>query len=193
MADNDELCRKWDGRYAEASTGVAPPLEVLAENVHLLPDHGEALDLACGLGGSALLLARRGLSTRAWDISGVAIGALQRRAGDLPLRAEVRDLSAEPLPATAFDVICVGHFLDRALCPEIAAALRPGGLLFYQTYSLERVDESGPGSERFRLARNELLRLFPGLIVRFYRDEGAVGDTRRGFRNRAQLVAQRPL
>lgn len=193
MADNDELRRKWDGRYAETSAGVAPPLEVLAENAHLLPHHGEALDLACGLGGSALFLARRGLSTRAWDISVVAIEALQRMAGDLPLRAEVRDLSARPLPATAFDVICVGHFLDRDLCPEIAAALRPGGLLFYQTYSLERVDDSGPGSERFRLARNELLRLFPGLIVRFYRDEGVVGDTRRGLRNRAQLVAQRPL
>lgn len=191
MNENDELRRKWDGRYAGAAGGVAAPLEVLAENAHLLPDSGEALDLACGLGGSALFLARRGLRTRAWDISAVAIEALRRMAGDLPLSAEVRDLSAQPPPAGAFDVICVGHFLDRDLCPLIAAALRPGGLLFYQTYSLERVDDSGPGSDRFRLARNELLRLFPDLIVRFYRDEGAVGDARGGFRNRAQLVAQR--
>jgi len=193
MNQTDELRRKWDGRYAEASGAVVPPLEVLAENAHLLPDHGEALDLACGLGGSALFLARHGLRTQAWDISAVAIEAVQRMTGGLPLRAEVRDLSAMPPPVSTFDVICVGHFLDRDLCPDIAAALRPGGLLFYQTYSLERVDDSGPGNERFRLAPNELLRLFPDLVVRFYRDEGAVGDTRRGFRNRAQLVAQRPL
>jgi hypothetical protein len=63
--------------------------------------------------------------------------------------------------------------------------------LFYQTFTRERVDDSGPGSERFRLERNELLRLFPDLIVRFYREEGRIGDPTRGFRNRAQLVAQR--
>jgi hypothetical protein len=28
--------------------------------------------------------------------------------------------------------------------------------------------------------------------VRFYREEGRLGDAARGFRNRAQLVAQKP-
>lgn len=191
MAENEDLRLKWDGRYAEAAIGEAPPLEVLAEYAHLLPSHGDALDLACGLGGSALFLARRGLHTAAWDISAVAVDALRRSAGDLPLIAEVRDVAASPPLPETFDVICVGHFLDRALCPAIAAALRPGGLLFYQTFTRERVDEGGPSSERFRLETNELLRLFPQLIVRVYRDEGRLGDIARGFRNRAQLVAQR--
>ncbi|MGB5200409.1 MAG: SAM-dependent methyltransferase, partial [Sedimenticolaceae bacterium] len=71
-------------------------------------------------------------------------------------------------------------------------ALRPGGLLFYQTFTRERVDDDGPSTARFRLETNELLRLFPGLILRFYRDEGRVGDTARGFRNYAQMIAQRP-
>lgn len=192
MDPNEELRRKWDGRYAGAPGNGAPPLEVLAANAHLLPVDGDALDLACGLGGSALFLARHGLRTRAWDISPVAIATLREAAGGLPLTAEVRDLARDPPPPASFDVICVGHFLDRGLCPAIAAALRPGGLLFYQTWTLERVDESGPGNADFRLARNELLRLFPGLVVRFYRDEGDVGDPGRGLRNRAQLVAQRP-
>jgi SAM-dependent methyltransferase len=191
MDGNDEVRLKWDGRYAEAADAVALPLEVLAENAHLLPTGGEALDLACGLGGSALFLARRGFRTLAWDISSVAIDALRDAAARLPLTAEVRDLETEPPPPERFDVICVGHFLDRGLCPAIAAALRPGGLLFYQTYTLERTDQGGPSSQRFRLAPNELLSLFPDLIVRVYRDEGVVGDTNKGVRNLAQFVAQR--
>jgi hypothetical protein len=65
--------------------------------------------------------------------------------------------------------------------------------LFYQTFSLERVDETGPGNASYRLATNELLELFPQLLVRFYRDEGRAGDRSRGFRNRAQLVAEQPF
>ena len=189
--DEVELRRKWDQRYAQ-SDALPAPLEVLADNAHLLPARGDAVDLACGLGGSALFLARRGLRTRAWDLSPVAVQTLQRVAADLPLQAEARDIALRPPQAERFDVICVGHFLERELCPRIAAALRPGGLLFYQTFTRERVDDSGPGSERFRLDCNELLHLFRDLIVRFYREQGRIGDPARGFRNRAQLVAQRP-
>ena len=192
MANDNDLVQKWNGRYRE--TQQAPrALDVLVVNQHLLPDGGTALDLACGLGGSGLLLAERGLQTWAWDLSAVAIDALSRRAAGLPLFAEVRDVIDEPPEPNRFDVICVGHFLDRGLCPQIAASLRPGGLLFYQTFSLERVDETGPDNPDYRLAANELLDLFPDLLVRFYRDEGTLGDRSRGFRKLSQLVAQQRL
>jgi tellurite methyltransferase len=188
---SDETLRdKWDRRHA-GTQGPAPPMEVLADNLHLLPRRGRALDLACGLGANALLLAARGLQTLAWDISPVAIERLQGMAGGLPLVAAVRDVERERPPEGAFDVICVGHFLERALCPAIAAALAPGGVLYYQTWTREKVDASGPDNPDFLLAPNELLRLFPGLTVRFYREEGRLGDPAAGFRNRAQLVAQR--
>ena len=116
---DDERTQKWDRRYQQtAATPVA--LEVLVDNSHLLPAAGSALDLACGLGGSGLLLAERGLITRAWDLSPVAIDALNTRAGDLPLIAEVRDVVRQPPPPESYDVICVGHFLDREICPEIS-------------------------------------------------------------------------
>ena len=189
--DGEDLRSKWDGRYAD-SVAVAPPLEVLVDNAHLLPQAGDALDLASGLGGSALFMARRGLRVSAWDLSDVAVGRLRGLASGLPLSVEARDVIAQPPSPSSFDVITVGHFLDRSICASIAGALRPGGLLFYQTFSLERVDDSGPRDGPFRLQTNELLQLFPRLLVRFYRDEGRVGDISRGFRNRAQLVAQRP-
>ena len=189
---DDQLRQKWDRRYQQ-SEATPCALEVLIDNSYLLPVEGSALDLACGLGGSGLLLAERGLDTWAWDLSPVAIDALKMRAGNLPLVAEVRDVIEQPPSPGGYDVICVGHFLDREICPEISAALRPGGLLFYQTFTRERVDQTGPGTANYRLGTNELLELFPGLLVRFYREEGRLGDPARGFRNRAQLVAQKPL
>jgi SAM-dependent methyltransferase len=168
----EDLREKWDRRYADALE-TPPPIAVLTENAHLLPERGRALDLACGLGGNALYLARRGLQVSAWDLSPVAVSVLAASAGGLDLVAEARDVTVHPPPA------------------DIANALRPGGLLFYQTFTRERVDDGGPSTAAFRLDTNELLRLFSGLTVRFYREEGRIGDTGRGFRNYAQMVAQR--
>lgn len=190
MADDDDRA-KWDARYRALPAGHVAPLEVVADNAHLLPGSGDAADLACGLGGSALFLAARGLRTWAWDVSAVAIEKLARQAVGLPLIAEQRDLLLDPPEAARFDVICVGHFLDRNLCPQISAALRPGGLLFYQTFVHDKVGEGGPANPDYLLGENELLSLFAGLVIRFYREEGSVGDGAQGFRNRVQLIAQR--
>lgn len=194
FTENQESQReKWDQRYRTAEELPEPAL-VLREYAHLLPGPGEALDLACGLGASALWLAERGFRVSAWDLSTVAVArlsALARERG-LPVEAAVRDLITEPPPPDCFDLILVAHFLDRSLCPAIAAALRPGGVLFYQTFSRESVSTCGPSDPAYRLAPNELLSLFPGLIVRAYRDEGRLGDTTRGIRDLALLVAQMP-
>lgn len=100
-------------------------------------------------------------------------------------------VAAPPTP-DSFDVIVVSRFLERALCPAIAAALRPGGLLFYQTFVRDDVGAHGPANPAYRLERNELLRLFPQLTLRLYREEGRVGDVTRGVRDEAWLIAQRP-
>lgn len=184
----------WDQRH-RAAEAVPQPARVLLDWAHLLPATGRALDLACGLGGNALWLAQRGFRVSAWDLSPVAIerlGALARERG-LELAAQLRDIAARPPEADGFDLIVVAHFLDRTLAPRIAAALRPGGLLYYQTFSREPVSGRGPANPAYRLAPNELLDLFRGLIVRAYRDEGRLGDTRQGLRDLAQLVAQRPV
>ena len=165
------------------------------DHPHLLPTAGNALDLACGLGANGLLLAQRGLETLAWDLSPVAVEKLNAEAArrGVALRAEARDVAAQPPEAERFDVVVVAHFLDRALCPAIAAALRPGGLLFYQTFTRARVDERGPSNDDFRLGENELLQLFPGLTLLHYHEEGLVGDTGQGLRNVAQLIARRGM
>lgn len=193
QADNEALREKWDARYRRAER-IPEPARVLRENLHLLPPEGRALDFACGLGENARLLARQGLAVTAWDLSPVAIERLGHEASTqgLAVTAEVRNVQARPPEAASFDVIVVAHFLDRALAPALSDALRCGGLLFYQTFTREAVSDCGPGNPNFRLAPNELLRLFPGLLVRVYREEGRVGDLSRGTRDLALLVAQRP-
>ncbi|HEB92053.1 MAG TPA: class I SAM-dependent methyltransferase [Gammaproteobacteria bacterium] len=183
------LAAKWDDYYHEGELSGAA--RVLAENSHLLPVAGEALDLACGLGGNALLLAQAGLRTQAWDISPVAITRLNASAAGLPLSAVVRDVLAAPPAPLSFDVIVVSRFLARDLCPTLLAALRPGGLLFYQTFSRDKAAPGGPSNPDFLLAENELLRLFDRLRLRVYREEGCIGNTQHGLRNEALLVAQK--
>lgn len=169
------------------------PSKALLENSHLIPRKGKALDLACGLGVNALYLAKHGLMTTAWDLSPLAIAALQQRAlaEGVEVNAEIRDLSIEPLPPESFDVIYVGHFLERSLCPDIEAALRPDGVLIYQTWTVGKMTDEGPSNPDFLLADNELLRLFPDLIVRFFRDEARLGDLDQGHRNDSVLIAQK--
>ncbi|WJW75629.1 methyltransferase domain-containing protein [Thiohalobacter sp. IOR34] len=183
---------KWDAIYRAASEEPRPAA-VLHDYGHLLPLSGRALDLACGRGGNALYLAARGFEVSAWDVSPVAIGQLRSRAaaGGLALQAEVRDVLAEPPAVRHFDVIVVSRFLERALAPALIAALRPGGLLYYQTYVREAVDDAGPRNPAYRLAPGELLELFAPLRPLLYRDEGRQGDLSQGLRNEAQLVAIR--
>lgn len=188
-----DIREKWNERYRAASREPQAS-QVLSENLHLLPGNGRALDLACGSGGNAILLAQQGLKVDAWDIADVAIAALQEMAlkRQLSIRAEVRDVEADPPGPGTFDVITVSYFLDRGLVPALMAALKPGGLVYYQTFSRQCVSGRGPKRAEFRLADQELLRLFSGLQVLFYREEGCVGDVQNGLRDEAMYIGRKP-
>jgi SAM-dependent methyltransferase len=188
----DDLTRCWDARY-EGATAVPKPALVLCQWPHLIPEGGTALDFACGLGGNALWLAEQGFRVSAWDLSATAIARLREaaRLRGLHLDARVRDLIARPPSPESFDLILVAHFLDRNLAPSIAAALRPGGLLFYQTFSRESRGSRGPTNSAYRLARNELITLFPDLTIRAYRAEGPLAAPESALSDLALMVAQR--
>jgi tellurite methyltransferase len=188
-----ELRKKWDRRYQQSVTDEPSAAQVLRENRHLLPAAGDALDLACGRGGNALLLAEAGLRVQAWDISSVAVEALQARAiaERLALQAEVRDVLTNPPLPVSFDVSVVSHFLERTLADALCAALRQGGLLFYQTFVRDKVGPQGPSKPEYLLAENELLSLFAALRLRVYREEGCLGDITQGLRNEALYVGQK--
>jgi len=190
MADQQE----WNKRYREQTKTLTPtPALVLTESAHLLPEKGLALDLACGLGGNAIFLAQHDLQVNAWDYSAAAIEQLNDYAkqNNIELQTEVRDVVLEPPAEQSFDVIVVSRFLERSIIPQLCHAVKPQGLVFYQTFILEKDPSVGPGNPDYLLQPNELLKLFGDLQIRVYREEGLVGDIERGFRNEAMLVAQR--
>ena len=103
----------------------------------------------------------------------------------------MRDVEANPPLPETFDVIVVSYFLDRGIIPALIQALKPGGLIFYQTFTHQRVSDRGPQRAEFRLADQELLHLFSELQVLFYREEGCVGDVQNGFRDEAMLIGRK--
>ncbi len=183
---------KWDNIYQQ-KTGAGQEADVLSEHLFLLPQQGHALDLASGLGASALLLAREGLQVEAWDISSVALEKLDQQAAGKQLNVTPRacDITPATLQNHSFDVIVISRFLDRSLSHAIIAALNPGGLLFYQTFVQDKVSESGPCNPDFLLKNNELLHMFSPLQTVFYREYSRIGDLSVGERNEAMYIGRK--
>jgi len=123
-----------------------------------------ALDLACGTGRNAIYLAKLGYVVDAWDISDVALDLLQqaaRRSGvDARIHPRCIDLDEAVLPEATYDLIVDTYFLDRRLFEPMAAALRPGGLLFIETLL---ATPARPGRPDYYLQPGELRTAFRGL------------------------------
>ena len=190
----EQLTAKWDAFYREADMNCQAT-EVLRHHMYLLPSKGHCLDLACGLGANSIFLAEYGLSVDAWDISQVALVKLQQQAdlqGFLPIHCRKVDLQSNTLPQNHYDVIVVSRYFDRSLSDAIIRALKPNGILFYQTYTREKLDATGPANPDYLLKRNELLRLFSPLTVIYYQEFASLGDVHFANRNEAMLIAQKP-
>jgi SAM-dependent methyltransferase len=156
----------------------------------LVPRAGRALDVACGRGRHALWLAERGLTVRAVDRDPARIAGLQAAAAAraLPVTAEVKDLEAGAvaLGRDAYDVIVVVHYLHRPLFPALLEALKPGGVLIYETFTRAQAARGKPSNPDFLLEPGELNRLVAPLTILDAR-EGAFED-----RDVASIVARRP-
>ncbi len=167
--------------------------KVLFENDFLLPDSGLALDLACGAGANACFLAEKGLSVQAWDFSDVALAFLDRyaKSNQLQIASKQVDITPDLLPNNTFDVIIISRYLDRRLSHEIMAALKPKGLLFYQTFIQDKPNAVGPNNPDFLLQENELLQMFQALKTVYYQENARIGDLQSGDRNEAYYIGQK--
>ena len=184
---------KWNAVYSQSEPIFYPAASVLTENDFLLPSTGTALDLACGFGANAVFFAERGWAVTAWDISLIAIDKLMTYAvrQGLNINACQEKIVIESFTKCSFDVIVVSRFLDRTLSDAIIGALKPDGLLFYQTFTQEKVSQQRSNNPDYLLGCGELLELFAPLRVVFYRENALIGQNQRGLRNEAQFVGQK--
>ena len=145
------------------------PAQWLTSHAPLLPARGLALDLACGRGRHALWLAARGLRVEALDRDAAAVDAVRDAARSLGLDVDARvtDLEADGvvLPSATYDVIVAVHYLHRPLFPSIRDALKPGGLLLYETFTAAQARRGRPSNPAFLLAPGELLQLAAPLEI----------------------------
>ncbi|MBI1885244.1 MAG: methyltransferase domain-containing protein [Chloroflexi bacterium] len=190
---SEETERFWNGRYREGEPLGNEPASLLVEHAHLLPERGRALDVAMGTGRNALYLASKGLKVTGVDVSGVAVErclAETERLG-LHLSALQADVMTLDLARESYDVIANFYFLERDLCPRLARALRPDGLLFFETFTIDQLRYGwGPRNPQWLLRPGELRSLFPDLETLLHREE--VVEGKRGLKAVASLVARKP-
>ena len=169
MATSDR--HRWDAKYAGKSVpAVTGPDDWLRQHAAPLVV-GTALDLACGLGHNAIWLAQQGWRVDAVDISSVGLSlaaSLAERIGCPAVSWIAADLDAFVPREAGYDLITVFRFLDRQRLPNIIeAALRPGGMLIYETFSRRQMSrpDNHLKSDQFTLGPGELPTLFPHLTV----------------------------
>ena len=180
----------WDAKHRLAAAAApTEPASIVRELLPLLPT-GAALDIACGTGRHTLLLAARGQHVTAVDWSGVALETLGAcaRSMKIPVRnaksvAEAgsskhagielaqQDLEWIEIPEHSYDLILCIQYLQRSLFPRMARALRPGGVLLFETFTRVQLEfAGGPRNPDYLLETGELREAFPQLGVLFYRE-----------------------
>lgn len=178
-----------------------PPARFLVQQLPRLPK-GKVLDVASGTGRHALFLASLDYQVDAIDRDIQALAHLSSTAHARNLTGvttQAVDLEPPPphkpnLGHEIYDVILVFFYLTRPLFPYIIDALKPGGVLLYETFLIDHhLRHQHPRRSELCLAHNELLELTTGLRTLHYDEGPHEGHHNMESVYTAQLVAQKPL
>src|SRR4030042_6173558 len=168
------------------------PSALLVENRALLPAGGRALDIAMGSGRHALYLASLGFQVTGVDVSRVAVALCREKAERLGLAVKtvVADLEDYRLPGDAYDFVINFHYLQRSLAGPVVQALKRGGVLVFESFTIDQLQYGyGPKDPAFLVRPGELREMFAGLEALLYHEGVMEGD--RGPKAVAQLIARK--
>ena len=140
----------------------------------LIAPGGVVLDLACGAGRHARLLAGRGHPVVAADRDREALADLAGTPGIEPVYADLEKGAPWPLGTRRFAAIVVCNYLHRPLFPQLAAALADGGVLIYETFAAGNERYGRPSNPQFLLQPAELLDAFRRLLSVVAFEQGRV-------------------
>ena len=166
--------RDWDRRWldkrahghGEASAVVLAALEAAQP--------GRALDVACGSGRHAVLLAQRGWRVTAVDFSTEALRQASERAAESGVEVEWvhADLVSFEPPRESFDLVLVAYLHvpphERApILAGAAAAVAPGGTLLLVGHDLANLGTGAPGptTPAVLYAPDDIVPELPGLEI----------------------------
>jgi SAM-dependent methyltransferase len=136
---------------------IERPSDWVSRFAGLIPD-GEVLDLACGRGRHARLLAGLGHAVLAVDRD---VAALECAAGPsiATLQIDLENGHPWPFEPGRFSGIVVTNYLHRPLMPFLVASLAESGVLIYETFAFGNEQFGRPSNPDFLLGRGELLGL----------------------------------
>ena len=152
----------------------------------LIRPGGRVLDVACGHGRHLRYLNSLGFAVVGVDRDEAAVGAVKGVAG---FEVHVSDIESGPWPfaPAGFDGVVVTNYLHRPLFRNLVDALRPGGVLIYETFSLGNERYGRPGNPAFLLRPNELLHsVEPLAIVAF--EQGVISTPKQAVIQRVCAV-----
>jgi SAM-dependent methyltransferase len=160
----------WDERNREGTAGAPEPSVV--EMLPLLP-RGRTLDIAAGLGRNAIALAEAGMRVIAADYSAPAAQALRQTASERgltiePVIADIED--GWPFRRASFDLAVNINFLNRAMVPRLIEALKPEGVLLFDTFLIDQAEFGHPRDPAFILRHYELREMLSGMELLRYRE-----------------------
>lgn len=177
----------WEARYARGEHQCDAPFSFVAE-LAARSEKGSALDLACGSGRHAVVLAEAGWSVTGVDASPAALALLAAKAPGVRTVAADLEKGEFLIEAAAWDLILVSFYLQRDLFPAIRNGVARGGRVAL-AFPIEDAREGvRPMNPAYLVQPEELRAVFEGWLVEH---ERVVCPEAPG-RARIEFVAVRP-
>jgi SAM-dependent methyltransferase len=142
---------------------IENPSPWIVKYAPLIRKEGRVLDLACGNGRHAIWLAKQGYQVDAIDRDAKVVS---NQMGMVNINVFIIDLEASDWPHSdqRYDGIIVSRYLYRPLLPTLAAILKPGEVLIYETFMVGNEHYGKPSNPDFLLLPNELPEIYSPLL-----------------------------
>ena len=159
---NPDIVR-WNKKYRSVSEETfAEPDALLIEYQALLTGGARVLDVACGAGANALFAALRGCRVVGVDASleGLRIAANRAKDAGVSLSLINLDLEVWRPPPECFDLVMVFRYLNREIFPSLESTLCSGGVMIYNTFNRNLLEQKPEMNPDYLLEPGELARRF---------------------------------
>lgn len=139
---------------------------LLQHAIKHFPTNASILDLACGSGRNGLYLTELGFNVTFLDRDSDALAHItQCITNAQTINGDLESQTPYSLAKQAYDVVIVFRYLHRPLMNDICDALKPGGILVYETFTERQAAIGRPKNPNFLLKDNELVDTFSGFEV----------------------------
>ncbi len=180
---------RWNSKFSKEDYIYGKkPAAFLEANMDRLVK-GKALDIAAGEGRNAVYLAEQGCQVDAIDISDIGLAKATQLAHErgVTINTIVADLTRYVFPTEEYDLVANFYYLQRDLIPQIKKTLKPGGIVIFETYTVDYL--TLPQGKKFKreycLEKNELKEFFQDFEIIHYEE---VKDEKKAV---AQIIARK--